>query len=406
MAITIQQQPVPLQPAFNEAVFIVSSNNVAQDNFKFVCDIYVGGVKVDRLIVPPHPTHLTAFFNVAKVLEGRISKDIAITDDRVMENANSYIAYTCKFGEAYGTTGTTVYPDLTVAAAKYLWNGILDYPDQCAFSSGDYISTGASSQFLTNKPSSGDIFNDDYAWLYFNDFNLIAYQIKYRLYPSPNFLGSTYTLSNAAPTKRFLRVPAGIMNINAMHAGQWVGSPAVFTYSDSFPNSYYSIHLTNLAGAQISEEYFFKIANNCSQYEKRTFVFLNKLGGYDTFSFTLVSKDSIEIERSNYKKNLGSYSGANAFNYAISDRAVSQFNTKVKDKFTVKSDWISEAQMIWLEELLTSPDVLLFDNTNDPSLIPVNITTSSFEKKKVVNEKLFTLSLDYTLSYERGRQRL
>ena len=54
--ITVRQQPANLFPAYNDAVYMLSSSNVGQDNFKFVVDIYVGATKVDRMLIPPHPT--------------------------------------------------------------------------------------------------------------------------------------------------------------------------------------------------------------------------------------------------------------------------------------------------------------------------------------------------------------
>jgi hypothetical protein len=96
-----------------------------------------------------------------------------MSDNRILPNTNSNVEYVLKFGEAYGTTGTTIYPDLHVTGTKYLWNAVFDYEEIAVYSSGDYMtSSGSPCAFLTNKPSSGDIMSDDNAWLYWNDINL------------------------------------------------------------------------------------------------------------------------------------------------------------------------------------------------------------------------------------------
>jgi hypothetical protein len=104
-----------------------------------------------------------------------------------------------------------------------------------------------------------------------------------------------------------------------------------------------------------------------------------------------------------FKKDLGSYGASYSFVNSPNDRAYSQYHTRIKDKVSIQSDWVTEEQLAWLEQLVTSPDVRLDDGIY---LIPINITNTSFEKKKVVNEKLFNLQLEYTLSYDRYRQRL
>lgn len=400
MAITIEQAPADLNPAYNDVIYYLTSSNSGQDNFKFVVDLYVGGIKVDRMLVPVHPTLGTGKINVAPLLENRVNTDINLSDDRVKENLNSYIGYVLKFGEAYGTTGTIVYPDLHVTGTKYLWNGVYDFPDYVAYSSGDIVaSSGTPCSFLTNKPSSGDINVDDNAWLYVNDFNNV---ISYFYFVSRDTSGATINttkINNNIPTKKFLRLPTGYNNILTIPDSQLTaGIQPLLNGSEHM----YSIQGFDSGNNAVTERYFYTLVSNCSRYPKRRLQFLNKLGGYDFFDFTLVSKENTDIERSIYKKGLGTAS-SHAFTYTNEDRGYSQFHTRLKDKVSIQSDFVAEDVYAWLEELISSPDVRLDDGTN---LIPINITTATHEKKQVVNEKLFNLSIEYTLSYDRYRQRL
>ena len=69
---------------------------------------------------------------------------------------------------------------------------------------------------------------------------------------------------------------------------------------------------------------------------------------------------------------------------------------------TVKSDWVTEATNDWLEELITSPDVYVDDVTF--GLVPVEITTSTFDLKQTVNDKLWNISISFRYTYDTFRQ--
>ena len=398
MAITVRQQPANLFPAYNDAVYIVTSSNVAQPNFKFVADIYVNSVKVDRMLIPPHPTELSGKVNVSPLLESRVSQDINLSDNRILPNNNSNVLYEVKFGEAYGSSGTIVYPNLTTISGKYLWNAVLDYPTFCNYSSGTYIG-----DFLTEHPylkSGMDLMVDDNAWLYWNNYNLDTSYVKVMTYNSVGTLIGTFKIDNKYTSSRFLRIPTGCYNILDIPDSQFIlGLQPILTGAES----YYTVQTFNSSNVSISNLARYNIVDNCSRYEKRRLQFLNELGGYDTFNFTLVSKETMDIERSMFKKDLGSYGSSYSFVNSPNDRAYSQYHTRIKDKISIQSDWVTQDQLAWLEQLVTSPDVRLDDGLY---LIPINITNTSFEKKKVVNEKLFNLQLEYTLSYDRYRQRL
>jgi len=402
--ITIQQRPQTLSPVYNDMVYILSSTNVSQTNFKFVVDIYEGATLVNRLLVPPHPTHLTGFVNIAPVLEGLITQfpDKNVEDNDVSALVDFGLSYQCKFGEQYGSSGT-IYPDLVTDTSAYTWGSVFDYPEYCTYSSGDYTASVADPcQFLTNKATSGDIMIDDNAWLYWlrivNAGNNGMARIS--TYDSSGTLIQNAVVGGSFGAKG-CRIPSGPRNINLIQSGSITGSIPIITASVAK----YCVTVLDHPANQVpvTTSFWYTIVSNCSRYEKTRIQFLNKLGGYDFFNFTLVSKQASDIERTTYKKNLGSYTNANSYAFSPSDRSRSQFYTKIVDRVTINSDWLSEDVYNWLEELVTSPDVYVDNGTY---LQPINITNASFEQKKTVNQKLFNLTLEYTISYDRYRQRL
>ncbi len=68
MAITINSSPDIYSSVHAPLWFVLSSTNTGQTNFKYVCDIYVGGNLVTRLKSFPQPTSTKGIFNVAPVI--------------------------------------------------------------------------------------------------------------------------------------------------------------------------------------------------------------------------------------------------------------------------------------------------------------------------------------------------
>ena len=129
--------------------------------------------------------------------------------------------------------------------------------------------------------------------------------------------------------------------------------------------------------------------------------FLNVMGGFDVFNFKLASTKNTSIEKKRYNTMLGSFNESNEYNYAVSDRSSSVISLSNQDSITVNSDWITDAESIWLKELLTSPVVFMEQSNN---LIPVQITETRYKTSKRVNDKLFNLQITFDFGNENYRQ--
>ena len=108
-------------------------------------------------------------------------------------------------------------------------------------------------------------------------------------------------------------------------------------------------------GATASESRYYKVDTQCSIYNKMRVCFLNRMGGFDYFNFRLDSKKSISITRNEYNKVLN-------WNYNVGDRGKTILAQKAEEVWTITSNWITEKDSIWLEELLTSPEVFILGN--------------------------------------------
>lgn len=266
--------------------------------------------------------------------------------------------------EFYTFNGTRQYDERTKSYLPYL----------IATQSG---STGAFLTNLYNVTTAKTVQLNDYETLSLclNTTPLTPYYLVVNTYNGGSLIGSYTTATMSVNTYRRLEVGVGPMNL-----------PSVpFTNVDN-----YTVHIKN-ASTIVSETRKYKVDTQCSNYDKQRIVFLNRMGGYDYFSFTLDSKRSINISRTEYEKIL-------SYNYSIGDRGKTILAQKAEARMTINSNWITENDATWLEELLTSPDVYVLTTNN--TKLPIIITDNSYEVKTYLRNQVFNLVLNYKFAYD------
>jgi hypothetical protein len=414
MAVNIEQNPKRYTPAYNPVIYVLSTNQGSQPNYQFIADVYITGVttpsffRIKRPISPVLASH--AYIDISEILRSYVTQNILKTDAGFHTNDNAYVEYQVKFGEEYGpSSGVTVYADLTTDTARYAYNAVFDSPDFRTFNDNQYVAADSTKKFLTNAPSQIPVYRDKRAWLYMltSGTNVIN-EARVRTYDSSGALINTYFINNTfaslpSTQSRFLRLTVG-QNINDIDNSEiTVGSQPILTNSVKT----YDITMVNASSGVTTETRTFAISDDCTQYTTYTFHFLNKHGGFDTFTFIRRSDKTSSVERQEYRRIMGNISGdrtlaTKLWGYDNDDRGRVQFQTEITDRIIVQSDWVNETTLAWLEELVYSPEVYLDDPTY--GFVAVNIMNTSFDKKQTKNEKLFNLSLEFTYGYTRRRQ--
>ena len=241
------------------------------------------------------------------------------------------------------------------------WNGTRQYDERTKDFTQYIIATVSpvsNGKFLTNynlniqKP----VRLDDYETLsmILPTSPLNPYYVSVNTYRTDNSLIATYGITYSA-TNTYRKIDIGVGPMNLINSGipfiSATGTNVVSHYDIHVKNSQFGFPTT------VSEFRKYKIDTQCTNYEKQRIVFLNRLGGWDYFNFTLDSKRSLSVSRTEYEKVLN-------WNYNIGDRGKTILSQKAEEKMTMNSNWITEADSIWLEELITSPEVFLLPNTN------------------------------------------
>jgi hypothetical protein len=197
-----------------------------------------------------------------------------------------------------------------------------------------------------------------------------------------------FTISNS---NNYRRVDFGIGPKNLSNAG------VSLTDVDNY--RFY----TKYNGLTSSVFRYYKIDNQCSNYEKVRITFLNRAGGWDYFNFTLDSKRSVSVSRTEYEKVL-------AYNYSVGDRGKTLLAQKAEPKMTITSNWITEKESSWLEELITSPEVYVLGNTSNLGAasggykLPIVVTDNSYEVKTYLRNQVFNLQLNFKYAYDLNLQ--
>ena len=171
--------------------------------------------------------------------------------------------------------------------------------------------------------------------------------------------------------------------------------------------SYYFVQAYNSSNQAISDKITINI--NCPTlkgYEPIRLCWLNQWGVWDYYTFTQKSTKMISTKGSTYQQLEGSW---NQSSYKIDSfkGGKKAFRVNATEKITMNTDFVSEAESEWFEDLINSPEVYILEGFQDDTansalnnyVTPVRLTTSSYTKKTVANDKL----MQYTFEVEKSK---
>ena len=469
----IQKPKYRLVPAYSEIVFSVEDTVIisTKANVKYIAEVSISNqtITANDLIgtfkVTPNNAGV-GIFDFSKVVESYVSSDnlggivgsanpnnassfkgTLFTDqtphsihtiDKFATNKNSVRFLEITFKIQYSdSVGSTVSVDPTISATSdvfYIYNGTLQEEDIIALDSSgnygynldanNYIMNDTDAKFLTNCPTTIDIGTNDYHTLaFFNNYdedfvvgstNATDAKISavvFRFFPELNAGGSQLN------SKTILNNPTnggkGTSHTNSDSNIIFLGcGPANIGTYHSLPSGTksYSVQARDDNSTNISQRYVFNlIENDCKGFEKIRLTWLNRLGAWDYYSFTKRNVRTVETQRTSYKQISGTW---NERKYKVHGFKGGQktFRTRSKERLVLNSDFVTESECTWLEELFTSPEVYILNElSTDGSegyinkyVQPVTVTSSTYTKQTRANDNL----LQYTIEIERSKNRV
>ncbi len=372
MSISLVTAPGEYQPAYNPIYFEFSSSNSNQCEFNYVLDLYVNGVFAIRLKTFPN-TSGNGVFNIERVLQDYLSYDFNPTAVVFTPKENSIVSYYVEVRERYNTASDCV-GDVTLQAVdytsttRYVWNGALQYKEFTEYTQGTYPLVASTSSPQTTLPDNLLIgLSDNYTLSVLSEFTFNYMELK--TYTANGILIDTYTLTNpynSAPSPdlakyRNLAIGVGPRNLNTI---VWDGSPVPTQPVIDDTVSYYEITflVTDSPRDPISVTKTFKIDTRCSKFKNYRLWWLNRLGEFDSYNFNLKHKRKVEVNRNQYTTPF-------ANTYSVGDRGKGVVSVEANEAYTVTSNWMSEDEALWLEELFTSPEVRLYTKTLNETVL-------------------------------------
>lgn len=248
----------------------------------------------------------------------------------------------------------------------------------------------------------------------FQEIEILPFSAEIKTYNSSNTLINTFVLKNTSTSEfqynwlryntntdsGFLcwRLPAGAKNLNLIdNADLSTGTQPIITSTVS----YWIIKIKTSAG-NLFGEYKCYLNSQCSKYKSFRLHWLNRLGGYDSFTFDMASQEDINIERNFYNRLMrepNKYTSTKSYDYTT--REETQYHSQYKTLYSVASNWISEDESNMLAELMTSPNVYWEKDADNNKFIPINIKATTYRKQSKTNNntKIFNHEFQFEVSY-------
>ena len=458
MATTIEQEPLyPQLPVGQEVIFVVSNNTIVSGftNVRFIADVYISDnnpTAISSTSVPIATFKTTpnnagvGIFDFKQVVENYVSADnmaatqssykgITTTDDtphpihlidKYTRNKKTARWLNIEFKTQYTDANGDVQIDTpTPTNNNYqIFNGYLKYSDILTMGTGatannfgyDLSSFNLSTQtdsFLSNAPATQYANLEDYGTLAFLSPNNNLDYIRLQYKDSSGSQIGTEDIEKisanggwgAVSSSIFYRLfffgcfPANLQNwsstFNALVSAGTIqgGSIVVQAFDDS--------------GNKIAKQYTINInCPNLKGYESIRLCWLNQWGAWDYYTFTQKSVRSISTKGSTYEQLAGTWNEA-AYRVDSFKGGKKSFRVNATEKITMNSDFVSESENDMFEELINSPEVYILEGYQTDAATsalnqyvkPVRLTTSSFTKKTVANDKL----IQYTFEVEKSK---
>lgn len=426
----IKTTPPAYSPAYNIIEICVEetdSVSLSQPNYKYIFEVTVtnpvtGNVS-QKFNVSPEPKESYGIKDVSGFIDQYVKEVIPEPTDPQYVNAfyqaepERIIEYEITCTSGWNVAGIfTEDPDGvgTITTGPLLaWSGSFEEHDWIEqINEGTPFNTwlcnvgnGSSAKFLTSFPNK-EVQLLDVGWTYLiQDTPVDVDRMRIETFDSSGTSISVFEVSNnitgATPDEYLLRMASAPGSLNSIIAGQFIsGAQPVIVGTEA----YYEIQLFNNAGAPSSELITMTLQTPC-RYETYRIHFLNRLGGFDAYNFTLRSQPTKDTKRKSYTKSDNNLD-LNGIRYDHKDNGTVDYNVTTREKIKLRSDYLTEEENDWLQELVDSPTVYLeFTKLKGgKDFKPVRVITNKWTQKKTSIDKLFRLDIDIDLGLENKRQ--
>jgi hypothetical protein len=412
MSVVVYNQPANYGLAYNDNAYVFRSTNyTATQRFKvlilpsdYPSSPILATVRVfPRVGVDVNGVVTTdrAYYDPSRILQTQLAGNVAIptaSHPTLFACPNMHYDYFLFIQEEDKVNGVYVGGANKFTAIKSVWNGVNNLTDWLDFDYTDYDNAVTGKKFLTYEPRTQYIDSNQSAFLYFMTSNL-ARPTNVQL-TGYNAAGSIITngVIDITTTEKFNRIAIGTYDIVNSDPSDWSsGLPSTFLSGVS----YYTVSIRNVSILTNSETFTFYVNAKCSKYTPIRLHWLNRLGGFDSFNFIYKSEIDTDVKRSTYQQEPHTFSGT-SWDYTKASRGVTTYNVEMTSGIKVNTDFLTDTESEWMEDLFTSPVVY---REVDNQLIAVNVDGKNIKLQTSLNDKLSQYTFDITGAMVNNRQR-
>ena len=346
--------------------------------------------------------------------------------DKFAISKNSMQRFAINFFIEYSETATGAVIDFTTldptsTDGYKMFNGVIQYDEVLDLFQNDYgydlskyYLNGTSKSFLTTSPTIQYARLEDYGTLpflqYIPDNTYAIYYIKIDyIYPSGSSTENViWDAPNGGATSQgpFSNTRLGYFGAFPANLQNW---STTFAAAVANGLTQYKMTAYNSDPDRISQQYTINIqCPNLKGYEGVRLTWLNKWGTWDYYTFNMKSTRSVTTNRTSYTQ-LGGTWNERAFKIAGYKGGKKNFRVNSTEKIKLNTDFVTEADGVWFEQLINSPEVYVLEgfqtDGNFSSLNnyvePATVTTSSYIRKTIANDRL----MQYTFEIEKSKMK-
>jgi hypothetical protein len=184
------------------------------------------------------------------------------------------------------------------------------------------------------------------------------------------------------------------------YQAKWIDKAETVLKSETFytgVDEFFNYAIPLVYGASVRLDIYNKTTNELLErvetqeicepkYPIQVMWFVNKLGGWNHFSFFKASFNSIDVKNSDYSLM------QQEVDYDYRKGQTKPFNINGGQTIKVNSGWVTEDYFEWIQEMMLSDTILLNPQT------PVTIKTMNMDKKTSLQDKTINYTLEFNFA--------
>jgi hypothetical protein len=369
---------------------IAYSSNSGQVDFKYVFDVFVDGVQLVRTKVFPEPSNGRGYFDAMPVVSNEITYGwfqplsttfglpLTLTES---DTLNEKI-YQIRVGEDY--SGTTYLNLASGNVTAYNYSAPLFMRRQINI--GQKLNNWLTNRPLIIKAKTTDkilipLFTDSFK------------NINIKTYNENNSLITNNITNFVNPNvKKYVQLDVGATALNER---------IFVNFNDK---KYYTLQLLNTSSEDTAtiKSPIIRVDIDCNpMYTPVNLYFINAYGMFDTARFNLASRLTMDVERKTFEKRNYTFNNSSVDYYdanKVYNESKINYGSKSNHSYKLTMDFPSDAEYIWLAELIVSPQIYA---EIDGNYYPVTIKNTNYEYSTYTNNRLRALEIDIDLNQTR-----